>query len=384
MDFTMRKQYSSKLPVKEVVYNAVQELTGGDTTIIFTNGEVRDLISRQDPDFKTSNVNSELRAGCVNTPYRDRHFPDSINYDYYWQVSRGHYRLYDGVGVSDQNAIDVSDQNPLDRFDSCQFHREITRHCRELYVQENYFYAVFEAAKVYNNLVKSKMGGDDDGEKLMMKAWGSKNGLLKINSCTSKTDINFQEGIKFLSAGLMRAVRNPTAHESYLHWPINQQDATDILSLISFLLRQYDKAIGNLNEDANTHYNRGTAYIDKGELDLGIREYTRAIALNPENANAYYNRGTAYSYKGEYDMAISDYTKVIALKPKDAKAYDTRANVWFHQEHWSKAKADLTKAKDMGFDIIKSFQNKHESVEAFEAKTGIKLPEDIAALLRRG
>ena len=138
--------------------------------------------------------------------------------------------------------VGVSDQNALDRFDSCQFHPEIKRHCRELYDKKIIFTAVFEAAKVYNNLVKSKTGGNYDGQDLMMKAWDSNNGLLKINSSTSETNINFQDGIKFLSAGLMRAVRNPTAHESHLRWPINQQDATDILSLISFLLRQYDKA----------------------------------------------------------------------------------------------------------------------------------------------
>ena len=91
----MNKQRWTEPPVKEVVYNAVLELTGGDTTVIFTNGEVIDLISKQDPDFRTSNVGCELRADCVNNPKRDRHFPDRINYDYYWRVSRGHYRLYD-------------------------------------------------------------------------------------------------------------------------------------------------------------------------------------------------------------------------------------------------------------------------------------------------
>ena len=103
MDFTMNTQHPPKLPVKEVVYNAVQALTGGDTTIIFTNREVRYLISRQDPDFKTGNVGCELRADCVNNPKRDRHFPDRINYDYYWWVSRGHYRLYDPE--TDHNTI---------------------------------------------------------------------------------------------------------------------------------------------------------------------------------------------------------------------------------------------------------------------------------------
>ena len=83
------------LSVKQVIYNAVQELTGGDTTIIFTNQDVRALISAQNSGFKTSNVDAELRADCVNNPARDRHYPDSSNYDYYWRVSRGRYRLYD-------------------------------------------------------------------------------------------------------------------------------------------------------------------------------------------------------------------------------------------------------------------------------------------------
>ena len=90
----MSNQHPPKPPVKQVVYNAVLELTGGDTTIIFTNKEVKELISSQNPDFKTSNVDAELRADCVNNPARDRHYP-GINYDYYWQVSPGNYRLYD-------------------------------------------------------------------------------------------------------------------------------------------------------------------------------------------------------------------------------------------------------------------------------------------------
>ena len=44
-DFTMNTQYSPKLPVKQVVCNAVLDLTGGDTTIIFTNKDVKALIS---------------------------------------------------------------------------------------------------------------------------------------------------------------------------------------------------------------------------------------------------------------------------------------------------------------------------------------------------
>ena len=77
----------------------------------------------------------------------------------------------------------------------------------------------------------------------MFSAWDTQNVVLKVNSLTSETDRNVQDGIKFLSAGLMSVIRNPTAHEPALQWPVDEQDAIDILSLVSFLLRQCDKAV---------------------------------------------------------------------------------------------------------------------------------------------
>jgi uncharacterized protein (TIGR02391 family) len=123
------------------------------------------------------------------------------------------------------------------------FHAEIIRHCQTLFIQGNYFHAVFEACKVYNKLVREKASSSKDGEALMMDVWGWQNGVLKITACQTDTDKNVQDGIKFLSAGLMRAVRNPTAHEPALHWPIAKEDCLDMLNFVSFLLRQLDKAV---------------------------------------------------------------------------------------------------------------------------------------------
>lgn len=94
VDFTMNRQRSTEPSVKKVIYHAILELTGGDTMVIFTNREVIDFISRQNPDFKVSNVGCELRADCVNNPERDYQYPNRTNYDYYWRVARGQYRLY--------------------------------------------------------------------------------------------------------------------------------------------------------------------------------------------------------------------------------------------------------------------------------------------------
>lgn len=127
-------------------------------------------------------------------------------------------------------------------FDSRAYHRQIHLHCKQLYRQENYFHAVFEAAKAYNKYVQSKSQSDKDGVDLMMNVL-SLNGSLKINSGESKTEQNIQDGVKFLSAGLMQAMRNPTAHEPAIEWPINKQDCLDMLSFISYLFKQIDAAI---------------------------------------------------------------------------------------------------------------------------------------------
>ena len=145
----------------------------------------------------------------------------------------------------------------------------------------------------------------------------------------------------------------------------------------------YTEAISLNSELAEAYYNRGVAYGNKGEFDLEIQDYTTAIDLNPEHANAYNNRGVAYSNKGEFDLAIQDFNKAIDLNPELADAYCNRGEAWLHLREWEKAKANLITAKDMEIDIVASFHNDYESIEAFEVKHGVKVPEDIAVLLRR-
>lgn len=128
-------------------------------------------------------------------------------------------------------------------FGNRNFHAEVYRHSRKLFVEGHYFHAAFEAAKAYNKAVREKAKSSKDGEALMLEVWGFDKGVLMVTQCQSDTDRNVQDGIKFLSAGLMRAIRNPTAHEPAVDWPITKEDAMDILSFVSFLYRQLDKAV---------------------------------------------------------------------------------------------------------------------------------------------
>lgn len=139
----------------------------------------------------------------------------------------------------DYNAVN---KDHLNDFHSRNYHPEIVKHSKRLFLQQNYFHSVFEAVKAFNYSVKLKSKSDKDGQDLMMSVF-SLNGVLKLNTGMTETERSVQDGVKFLSSGLMRAVRNPTAHEPALDWPINKQECLDFLSMVSFLFHQLDKSV---------------------------------------------------------------------------------------------------------------------------------------------
>ena len=85
---------------------------------------------------------------------------------------------------------------------------------------------------------------------------------------------------------------------------------------------------------------------------------------------------------GKHTKAIGDYTAALKLKPNYANAYYKRGVVWLYLKEWERAETDLRTAKNKGADIVALFHNDYESVEDFETKNKVKVPEDIAALLR--
>ena len=116
-------------------------------------------------------------------------------------------------------------------------------------------------------------------------------------------------------------------------------------------------------------------------INAAIEDYSTAITLKPDDAAVYVLRGIAYQRHGDFENAIADYNTAITLKANYAEIYYNRGEAWLHLQKWQQAKADLTTAKDSGVDIVAGFQNDYNDVGDFEKQTGIKLPEDIAALL---
>lgn len=80
--------------------------------------------------------------------------------------------------------------------------------------------------------------------------------------------------------------------------------------------------------DATALFNRGAAYLSKGDLDRAIADNTAVIQINPVFAGAYYHRGIAYESREQHDPAIADFSTVVGINPRHGGAFDARARIY--------------------------------------------------------
>jgi uncharacterized protein (TIGR02391 family) len=122
-------------------------------------------------------------------------------------------------------------------------HAEVLKYCQAEYIQENYFHAVLEAVKGVAERVRQMSGLQSDGAELVNDAFGIKAPILAINQLVTDSEKSEQKGFSQLLIGLFGTVRNPLAHAPKIAWPMPEDDALDILTLVSFVHRKLDGAI---------------------------------------------------------------------------------------------------------------------------------------------
>ena len=123
------------------------------------------------------------------------------------------------------------------------FHPKVVESAKKLFGEGNYSHCLLEVAKIYNSEVRAKAQSPKDGQDLMLDVWSADRGVLKVTQCKTDTDKSIQEGLKFMSAGLIRAIRNPAAHEPTSNWNLPKEECLEVLSIASFLFRQLDKSV---------------------------------------------------------------------------------------------------------------------------------------------
>lgn len=124
-------------------------------------------------------------------------------------------------------------------------HPDVIRFCREELLVDNYFHSVFEATKSVAEKIRAKTGLTSDGSNLVDEAFAFNSSIpyLAINSLRDESEKSEQKGFMNLLKGLFGTFRNTTAHAPKITWEIKEQDALDILSLVSLIHRRLDAAV---------------------------------------------------------------------------------------------------------------------------------------------
>ena len=123
-------------------------------------------------------------------------------------------------------------------------HSEVLRFCREELLDENYFHAVLEAAKSVFERIRTMTGLTGDGAALVEEAFSLKSAMLAINSLRTETEQSEHTGFANLLKGVAGHLRNPPAHGPKITRPqVTEQDALDLMTLLSYLHRRLDGAV---------------------------------------------------------------------------------------------------------------------------------------------
>jgi uncharacterized protein (TIGR02391 family) len=123
-------------------------------------------------------------------------------------------------------------------------HPDVLQFCRGELLQENYFHAVLEATKSVAEKIRQKTGLVEDGADLVDQAFGLKSGpKLAFNTLQSDSERSEHTGLMNLMKGMFGLFRNPSAHAPKLNWVIKEQDALDLLTVVSLIHRRLDEAV---------------------------------------------------------------------------------------------------------------------------------------------
>ena len=128
---------------------------------------------------------------------------------------------------------------------SRKVHPDVLKFCKEELLYDNYFHAIFEATKSVAEKIREKTTLVSDGASLVDDAFSFKSRIphLALNSLQTESEQSEQKGFMNLIKGLFGTFRNTTAHAPKITWSIEEQDALDILSIVSLIHRRLDDAI---------------------------------------------------------------------------------------------------------------------------------------------
>jgi uncharacterized protein (TIGR02391 family) len=124
---------------------------------------------------------------------------------------------------------------------------DVLAYCRPELLEGNYFHAVFEATKSVAQKIRDRTGLTLDGSALVHEVFSIRNGrtpLLAWNSLRSDNNRSEHNGVALMISGVFNYFRNLPAHVPKVGFrTITEQEALEILTILSFVHRRLDAAV---------------------------------------------------------------------------------------------------------------------------------------------
>ncbi len=142
--------------------------------------------------------------------------------------------------------------------------------------------------------------------------------------------------------------------------------------------------------DAESHFEKATAFHQKSDVEAEIAELREAIRLKPDFAEAHLNFGLALFKRREKDAAINEYREAIRLKPDLPEAHlalgialgwkaDPNGAVAEYREA-TRLKPDYEEAhRNLGYELM-SLGKRQEGLDELERARALKpeVPRGVA------
>ncbi len=75
-------------------------------------------------------------------------------------------------------------------------------------------------------------------------------------------------------------------------------------------IAKFEKAV-QAHNDAESHFNLGTAYYAAHELDAAFKEFQQTLAMSQGNDHAHYYLGVIYKARGDAVKARAEFDQVL-------------------------------------------------------------------------
>lgn len=246
--------------ISKILGDTNNGLTGSEIQYLLTQCQIEDIDS-QNTKWKriySAFANYQNKNGCSNEILRFIGFALApakyVNNQYEFAEKRNAinqqlafigYQLNETGKFSQTkqvNTISEAQQKAINlktTLENRNAHAAIFKYCKAELLDNNYFHAVFEANKGLFDRIRELSLHNEDGNKLIEYVFSS-NPVLIINNYQTKSEKDEHTGFCNILKGLCGMFRNPEAHEPKISWTVSEQDALEILSMVSYCHRRLD------------------------------------------------------------------------------------------------------------------------------------------------